>query len=168
MIVADRFHVIRLIQHQCMMTYRELSSDIKNNRGILALLRTRPDRLTEQKKAKRDAFLIQNPAIDAIYQFQQQLHSLLMNRALTQHACRKVIPTFLEMLAELKQSAFKALASLGKTLSIWKDEVARMWRFSKSNGITEGFHRKMKLIQRRAYGFRNFENYRVRVKVLCG
>ncbi|MDE1892680.1 MAG: transposase, partial [Betaproteobacteria bacterium] len=37
-----------------------------------------------------------------------------------------------------------------------------------SNGITEGFHRKMKLIQRRAYGFRNFENYRVRVKVLCG
>ncbi|UAK45266.1 transposase [Legionella longbeachae] len=35
------------------------------------------------------------------------------------------------------------------------------------NGITEGFHRKMKLIQRRAYGFRNFENYRLRVKVLC-
>ncbi|MFO9238885.1 transposase, partial [Legionella pneumophila serogroup 1] len=25
-----------------------------------------------------------------------------------------------------------------------------------------------KLIQRRAYGFRNFENYRVRVRVLCG
>ncbi|MFM9225007.1 transposase, partial [Legionella pneumophila] len=42
-------------------------------------------------------------------------------------------------------------------------EIACMWRFSKSNGITEGFHRKMKLIQRRAYGFRNFENYRLRV-----
>jgi hypothetical protein len=27
---------------------------------------------------------------------------------------------------------------------------------------------KMKLIQRRAYGFRNFENYRLRVIVLCG
>ncbi|RDH40088.1 MAG: hypothetical protein CFE62_005760, partial [Candidatus Aquirickettsiella gammari] len=26
---------------------------------------------------------------------------------------------------------------------------------------------KMKLIQRRAYGFKNFENYRLRVKVLC-
>ncbi|MGL5742435.1 MAG: transposase, partial [Legionella sp.] len=49
-----------------------------------------------------------------------------------------------------------------------KDEVARMWRFSKSNGITEWFHRKMKLIQRRAYGFRKFENYRVRVKGICG
>nr|WP_318527907.1 transposase [Legionella longbeachae] len=80
----------------------------------------------------------------------------------------KVIPTFFAMLAELKQSSFKALASLGRTLGARKDEVARMWRFSKSNGITEGFHRKMKLIQRRAYGFRNFENYRVRVRVLCG
>ncbi|WP_412059601.1 transposase [Legionella pneumophila] len=26
---------------------------------------------------------------------------------------------------------------------------------------------KSQLIQRRAYGFRNFENYRLRVKVLC-
>ncbi|HHY7018036.1 TPA: transposase [Legionella pneumophila] len=41
------------------------------------------------------------------------------------------------------------------------------YTITKNNGITEGFHRKMKLIQRRAYGFRNFENYRLRVKVLC-
>jgi transposase len=75
-IVADRFHVIRLLQHQCMMTYRELSSQIKNNRGILALLRTRPDRLTPQRKLKRDAFLEDNPAINAIYQFQQQIQAL--------------------------------------------------------------------------------------------
>ena len=168
LIVSDRFHVIRLIQHQCMMTYRELCSEIKSNRGILALLRTRPDNLSQDKKAKRDLFLAQHPAIAAIYQFQQQLHTLLMKRALTQQACREVIPVFLNMLTELKQSAFKPLAALGKTLSSWKEEIARMWRFSKSNGITEGFHRKMKLIQRRAYGFRNFENCRVRVKVLCG
>lgn len=142
LIVADRFHVVRLIHHQCMMTYRELSSQIKSNRGILALLRTRPDNLSAEKKVKRDAFLIQNPAIDAIYQFQQQLHVLLMKRALTQRACRQVIPTFLGMLDELKQSGFKALVSLGRTLTSWKDKVARMWRFSKSNGITEGFSSK--------------------------
>ena len=42
-----------------------------------------------------------------------------------------------------------------------------MWRFSKSNGITEGFHRKIKGIQRRGYGYRNFENYKLRVLVEC-
>ena len=166
-IVADRFHVIRLMQHQCMMTYRELSSQVKNNRGILALLRTRPDNLSAKKKIKRDVFLAENPAIDAIYQFQQQLHTVLMQKTLTKKRCSKLIPRFLDLLGALKQSPFKALASLGRTLDLWKEEIACMWRFSKSNGITEGFHRKMKLIQRRAYGFRNFENYRTRVRVLC-
>jgi hypothetical protein len=27
------------------------------------------------------------------------------------------------------------------------------------NGPTEGFHTKMEMMSRRAYGFRNFENY---------
>jgi transposase len=29
-----------------------------------------------------------------------------------------------------------------------------MWRFTRNNGITEGFHNKMELINRQAYGFR--------------
>lgn len=166
-IVADRFHVIRLMQHQCIMTYRELSSEVKSNRGILAILRKRPDRLTMLQKTKRDTFLEENPAIDAIYQFQQQLHEILMKKMLDKKRCRVLIPHFLEMLEALKMSAFKPLKALGKTFDSWKEEIVCMWRFSKSNGITEGFHRKMKLIQRRAYGFKNFENYRTRVRVLC-
>ncbi|MDE1868117.1 MAG: ISL3 family transposase [Thaumarchaeota archaeon] len=166
-IVADRFHVIRLLQHQCMMTYRELANNVKSNRGLLALLRTRPDRLTAQQILKRNAFFAENPAIAAIYQFQQQLHDLLLKKAMNHDWCRKAIPQFLGMLEALKKSPFKTLASLGRTFYQWKEEIVRMWRFRKSNGITEGFHRKMKLIQRRAYGFRNFENYRTRVRVLC-
>ncbi len=42
-----------------------------------------------------------------------------------------------------------------------------MWRFTRNNGITEGFHNKMETVSRQAYGFRNFNNYRMRVKVLC-
>ena len=48
------------------------------------------------------------------------------------------------------------------------EEIVRMWRFTRNNGITEGFHCKMKLIQRRTYGFRSFQNYRLRVIAQCG
>ena len=133
-IIADRFHVIRLMQHLCLKTYQKIDPEMKHQRGLLACLRTKPNNLSVKQHIKRNAYLKQQPAIDAIYQF--------------------------------KQSSFKLLITLGKTRYQWRDEVVRMWRFSKSNGITEGFHRKMKLIQRRAYGFRNFENYRLRVKVL--
>nr|WP_235659318.1 transposase [Legionella maceachernii] len=33
-----------------------------------------------------------------------------------------------------------------------------MLRFTKNNGVTEGFHRKIKLIQRRAYVSEIFES----------
>jgi hypothetical protein len=61
----------------------------------------------------------------------------------------------------------RADRSLGTTIDSWKQEVAAMWRFSKNNGITEGFHNKMEMIARRAYGFRNVNNYRTQVRVMC-
>ncbi|MCH5146149.1 transposase [Desulfovibrio sp. UIB00] len=47
---------------------------------------------------------------------------------------------------------------MGKTLHNWRGEVARMFCFTQNKRITDGFHRKMKFIQRRAHGFRNFKN----------
>jgi len=167
-IVADRFHVVRQINHMAMQTYQSIDKDIKHNRGTLAALRTKPENLKSKRKAKRDEYLAKQPAITAIYHFKDTLHKLLMIKHQTKRECKQLLPKFLEMVKELKHSPFKHLRTLGKTLYNWREEIVRMWRFTKNNGITEGFHRKMKLIQRRAYGFRNFENYRLRVRVLCG
>ncbi len=168
MIVADRFHVIRLLNQMCLQTYQKLDESMKYQRGILAALRTNPENLSPERKKKRDTYLAANPAIAAVYEFKQRLHQLLMYKHRKARQCKRLLPLFLARINQLKQSPFKALNTLGKTLYQWREEVVRMWRFTKNNGITEGFHRKMKLIQRRAYGFKNFENYRLRVRVLCG
>jgi len=73
----------------------------------------------------------------------------------------------LSSLEELRNAGVPQLVQLGETLHSWRNEIAAMWRFTRNNGITEGFHNKMELISRQAYGFRNFQNYRLRVKVLC-
>ena len=80
--------------------------------------------------------------------------------------CRNIGPE-LDAIGQLNQGGFEDCRKLGRTRAAWPVEIGRMWRFSRSNGITEGFHRQMKLIQRRAFGFRNFENYRRRVRALC-
>jgi transposase len=82
--------------------------------------------------------------------------------------CRPLARRFIHLISQLANSHFAPLITLAKTLDSWREEIACMWRFTKNNGITEGFHRKMKLIQRRAYGFRNFNNYRLRVIAECG
>ena len=71
-------------------------------------------------------------------------------------------------MALLAQFALSPARALAETLKSWIEPIVRMWRFTKSNGITEGFHNKMEMISRRAFGFRNFENYRMRVLAQCG
>lgn len=43
--------------------------------------------------------------------------------------------------------------ALADTLSKWLGSIIRMWLFLKNKGITEEVHRKIKGIQRRAYGY---------------
>jgi transposase len=77
------------------------------------------------------------------------------------------VKRFLNALASLRQVGLAPLVQLGQTLTSWATDIAMMWRFTRNNGITEGFHTKMEVLQRQAYGFRNFSNYRLRVRIMC-
>ncbi len=70
-------------------------------------------------------------------------------------------------ISQLRQAGLAQLVTLGETLHAWAAEIATMWRFTHSNGTTEGSHNKMESISSQAYGFRNLENYRQRVQMLC-
>lgn len=92
---------------------------------------------------------------------------LLLKKHKTRRQCEKLILRFLRSVEQLKSVGLAPLVQLGETLHSWSREIVCIWRFTRNNGITEGFHNKMEAINRVAYGFRNFENYRLRVKVPC-
>lgn len=168
LIVADRFHVIRLVNQHFLAAWSLIDPKGRANRGLLSLVRRHAERLRPDQRHRLMVYLEDHPAFKVIYQFKQLLCRLLRFKHRTSRQCRRLIPHLLRAISSLKSSGFSPLVQLGETLDAWKDEIARMWRFTKNNGITEGFHNKMEMISRRAFGFRNFENYRLRVKVLCG
>ncbi len=167
-IVADRFHVVRIIMAHFLTLFRQIAPSIKNNKGLLALLRTKPENLDPLKTQRLRQLLNSFPALEPFYQKMHHIRKLMNFKHQSKNACRQLITDLLENIEHLSNCGIQPLITLAKTLKYWSQEIARMWRFSKSNGITEGFHRKMKLIQRRAYGFRNFNNYRLRVIAHCG
>ena len=112
-------------------------------------------------------FYVQTPALEAIYRFKQRLCYCLLEKGRNPKRCQKLARRFLTDVGALRGCGFAPLVQLGQTLYAWREEIACMWRFTRNNGITEGFHTKMEVLQRQAYGFRNFQNYRLRVKVLC-
>lgn len=166
-IVADRFHVIRLVNHHFMKVWQLIDPEGRKNRGLLSLMRRHEERLEARQRINLKSYLALYPALGVIWEFKQKLTRLLLTRQVTQRWAKRLIPIFLHRTRELLDSPFEPLKTLGRTLQSWDEEIVRMWRFTKSNGITEGFHTKMELITRRAYGFRNFQNYRLRVRALC-
>jgi transposase len=135
---------------------------------LLSLMRRHRHNLTDDQQARLAAYLAQFPALELIYRFKQKLCYLLLKKHRTRKQCQPLACRFLRAVQELKDCGFPQLVTLGETLYCWRNEIAAMWRFTKNNGITEGFHTKMEMISRQAFGFRNFDNYRKRVKVLCG
>lgn len=167
-IVADRFHVIRWVNHQFLKQWGDIDPVARKTRGVLAAMRKHPWNLTPKQADLLSAYFVANPAMKAIYDFKNGLLELLLKKHQKRKEARDLIPQLLWYIEECRKSGLARFEDLSRTLKRWLEPIACMWRFTKSNGITEGLHNKMEMISRRAFGFRNFNNYRLRVIALCG
>lgn len=164
-IVADRFHVVRLINQHFLKLWSQHDPEGRKNRALISLMRRHQWHLRDDQHANLMNYLGAYPVLQAMYVVKQKLVRLMLLRTLKKQRARAKLPELLQLLDHLKDSPLRILA---KTLESWLSPIVAMWRFSKTNGITEGFHNKMEMMTRRAYGFRNFENYRLRVLAHCG
>jgi len=154
-IVADRFHVIRLVNHHFLACWKELDPAGSKNRGLLSLKRRHRHNLQAEQPTRLAAYLAAQPVLELLYRFKQRLCYLLLKKHRTRQQCQRLAPRFLKAVDQLRQAGLAQLVQLGETLNSRRDEIGAMWRFTRNNGITEGFHNKMELITRQAYGFRN-------------
>lgn len=164
-IVSDRFHVIRLVNQHFLKAWQQHDEVGRKNRGLLSLMRRHEWHLSDVQRRNLGQYLEQFPVLKAIYSIKQRLNRLLLKKTMNQRTAKRQLPKLMKLLEQLKASPLRSLA---KTLTSWLEAIVGMWRFSKTNGITEGFHTKMEMMSRRAYGFRNFQNYRLRVLTHCG
>jgi transposase len=74
----------------------------------------------------------------------------------------------LKLIERANQSAQEPLQRIAGTLTRWFEPIVRSIRNRYTNGMTEGFNNKIKLIQRMAYGLRNEHNRRKRILAWCG
>ena len=164
-IVADRFHVVRLVNQHFLNAWKDVDPEGRKDRGLISLMRRHAWHLPPDKHANLQRYLSEHPGLHALYEARQKLNHLLLLKNLRKRQAQQKLPILLKLIEQMRQTPLRKLA---KTLSSWLEPIVMMWRTNKSNGPTEGFHTKMEMMSRRAYGFRNFENYRLRVMTHCG
>ena len=68
----------------------------------------------------------------------------------------------------LKRAMPPEVQKLGRTISKWFDKLCNFHLARVSNGPTEALNNLIKRIKRVGFGFRNFENYRIRALLYAG
>lgn len=166
-VVADRFHVMKIVNQDLDMARKAIRKvneehpDADEKSRIEAALKQskyvllKPEKnLTEKQKEKLEEI---RETLPLLAQMHQQKESF---REIFEHAKNWEEGAFqlLDWLAEA-QGLFKE--SVG-TICRWFGEVTGYFENRTTSGAVEGINNKLKLIKRSGYGFRNFDNFRLR------
>jgi transposase len=103
-IVADRFHVIRLVNHHFLTCWRDLDPIGSKNRGLMSLMRRHRHKLSVAQYQRLFDYLRQHPALELVYRFKQKLCYLLLEKHLNQKKCLQLAPRLLRMISELREA----------------------------------------------------------------
>jgi transposase len=160
-LVADKFHVLRLLNPALTQRRVEVTGD-RRSMAIRRLLLRNGHSLDFWNKLEVQRFLEAHPALREVYLAKEALHRFYRTQGID-----RATHAFDNLLARLKASTLPELATLRRTLARWRSEVLAYFDTGLTNAITEGFNLKAKLVKRRAFGYRSFRNYRLRLLNAC-
>jgi transposase len=160
-LVADKFHVLRLLTPAI---HRQLKA-LNLSRDALPLyrvLRQNPFKLTAKWRWTLRTWLADKPALRELYACKEGLYRLYQTRGKERAAV--VLRKFTDAMAH---SSLPEVLTLRRTLMRWRSEILAYFVCRLTNARTEGFNGKAKLVIRRAYGYKSFRNYRLRLLSAC-
>ncbi len=166
--VIDRFHVVQQAVSALDEVLRSVQKQLDPEEAqALKKLRKRwlksADQLNVDELIARYEWRRRFPALRETIDWGQDL------RKWFEHKYDKPAREALVKLIErASQSVQEPLQRIAGTLDRWFEPIVRYIRHRYTNGMTEGFNNKIKLIQRMAYGLRNEHNRRKRILAWCG
>ena len=173
-VVADRFHVMVQINKELdtarkrekrnveeLIKKANTSSKKVEHEKVLeglkkikyVLLKNEED-LNEEQKNKLIQIKAVSSTLKIMHEFKEKIRTIFNK---TRHWYAAVFK-----LGMWLSKAKKYFPNSNNTFIRWFDEIIAYFDNSTTSGAVEGINNKLKLIKRSAYGFRNFENFRVR------
>jgi transposase len=160
-LVADKFHVLRLLS-PAINRHRKLITGDRRSLPVRRLLLRNGRDLDPHTRWILRTWLAKYPALREIYDAKESLVGFYRVRSFKQAA--RILT---EITDQMARSALPEIQTFRGTLVKWRREVLAYFQTRITNGITEGFNCKAKLVKRRAYGYRSFRNYRLRLLNAC-
>lgn len=163
---VDRFHVMKNLTAAVTKARRAIQkqADAATQavlKGCRWLLVKNAENLTTEEAARLQAMLAASPELKQCYALKEAFRAWF-----NQPDSRPVAATKLaEWMTQVQASGLKALQVFLQTLTNWRERILNYFVGRHSNGFAEGVNLKIKLINRRGFGYRNFTNRRLHILV---
>lgn len=163
-LVVDRFHVVKQLNEKITKLRRTVQKNadektkeiLKGSRWILVKNR---QNLSQKEEEHLQKVLAISPAIREAYLLKEEFHTIFEKIKNVERAKR-----FLEVwILKAQKTGSRYLAEFVKTLRNWWEEILMYFEEGITNGFSEGINRAIRAIINRAYGYRNFDNFRLQV-----
>jgi transposase len=125
-------------------------------------LREKPLKLTPEWRWKLRRWFADKPVLRELCAAREAVFRLYRKRGHGRASGALTRPT-----DALAHSSVPELQTFRSTLMRWRKEVLAYFLCRLTNARTEGFNGKAKLVIRRAYGYKSFRNYRLRLLSCC-
>jgi transposase len=173
-LVVDHFHVIRLANQALDEVRRRVQQTTLGHRGRKPdpLYRIRRRLLTSHEHLDPDGFARMLAWLDIGDPDGEVATSYLAKELLREtYLATNVFEARRRLVAfhdHCTASAMPELERLSRTVARWETPILRWHRTHLTNAGTEGTNLIIKNIKRLGFGFRNFDNYRLRLLLRCG
>jgi transposase len=173
--VVDPFHAVALANRALDAIRRRVQTETLGHRGrrddplyrVRRILLMGEEKL-DTDKAERLASLLElgdpNGEVAIAYRIKERVRDFY--RTADPDAARQLL---LDLQGHcLKRAMPPEIQKLGRTIRTWFDKLCNWHLARHSNGPTEALNNLIKRIKRIAFGFTNFENYRIRALLYAG
>jgi len=173
-IVVDHFHAIRLANKAIDDARRRVQQESLGHRGrrddplyrIRRRLLVGHERLTDQQHARLVMMLGHGDRHGDVTN--TYLAKELLRDVYDAHTVRAARRRLRRFYAHCDQTGVRECRRLARTIRAWENEILAFHTTGRSNGPTEGINLLIKKVKRVGHGFRNFNNYRLRLLLHCG
>lgn len=167
--VVDRFHVMKNLNDALTKARRSIQKHAdpatqEALKGCRWLLVKRRANLTPDEVVQLETALQASADLKLCYDLKEAFRQWFDTAATRQAAAEQLT----EWLAQVQASGVRALQAFTRTLANWRERILNYFDGRHSNGFAEGVNLKIKLINRRGFGYRNFANFRLHVLVAFG
>jgi len=168
-IVVDRFHVMKNLNDALTKCRREIQRDMSKEereelKGLRWILVKNEKDLDAEEKAKLKVMYKKCPQLKTCHRLKEEFRRIFEEETSRAKAKRRLEA----WKKRVRKTGLKSLDGFLTTLDNWQEWILNYFSSGKiTNGVVEGINNKLKLIKRRAYGYRNNANFRQRVLVEC-